>query len=161
MRELNLSARFWSKVDIRGPNECWPWTANRHSRGYGLFHLMKINPSNTTTAHRVAYMLSVGPVADGAEVRHSCDNPPCCNPSHLSVGTHKDNMADRKARYGHPWDNGSTRGIGHPRTKFTEKDILTIRRDKTKTARQLAEIYGVAESTISAIRTRQNWKHLN
>lgn len=91
------SARFWAMVDTSaGPDECWPWIGYLAPNGYGRFTVA--TDQRARKAHRVAYELAVGPIPDGLLVRHSCDNPPCCNPTHLSVGTQVDNMRDARDR---------------------------------------------------------------
>lgn len=92
---MDDATRFWTKVNVSGgPEACWPWIAGRFASGYGAFK----RGDKIVRAHRVAYELYRGPVADGMHVLHSCDNPVCCNPRHLRVGTHGDNMRDRQAR---------------------------------------------------------------
>lgn len=92
--------RFWSKVDVRGPNDCWEWNAHRDKNGYGA---IRIGGAGTPRkrAHRFAYESKYGAIADGLIVRHKCDNPPCCNPDHLEVGTTKDNAWDKVKRGRH------------------------------------------------------------
>ena len=95
-----LSERFWSKVDKQGSTECWPWTASVvKNLGYGQFGM----GGTMMRSHRVAWELSNGPIPAGMFVLHKCDNPPCCNPQHLFIGTQTDNMQDAlaKGRHGH------------------------------------------------------------
>src|SRR4051794_14535196 len=88
--------RFWSKVDIRGPEDCWPWTASKLPRGYGqIYHSGLRRP---VAAQRMAWELTRGAIPPGLGVLHSCDNPPCVNPAHLWIGTDADNHADMVAK---------------------------------------------------------------
>lgn len=82
--------QFWRSVAVGEPYSCWEWQCARQLNGYGhlSFH------GETTSAHRVAYELAHGPIPDGLIICHRCDNPPCCNPAHLFIGTHKDNTQD-------------------------------------------------------------------
>lgn len=77
-----------------GPDACWPWMAARTTHGYGSFH----KDGTRRLAHREAYELENGVLPDGTQVLHSCDNPPCCNPAHLFLGTYRDNVHDMKAK---------------------------------------------------------------
>ena len=86
--------RFWGTVHKATPDECWPWRGIIDSKGYGVFTAEQ----RKYGAHRIAYTLAKGPIPEGLLVRHTCDNPPCCNPAHLLVGTQKDNIADCIAR---------------------------------------------------------------
>lgn len=90
-----LADRFWARVEKRGPDECWPWTGYRDAKGYGQIAL---NRRTAEGAHRVSWALARGEIPDGIHVLHRCDNPPCCNPAHLFLGTHADNMWDMKAK---------------------------------------------------------------
>jgi hypothetical protein len=83
------SETFWPRVDQSG--DCWPWLGARQSTGYGNLKA----DGRYLRAHRVAYELANGPIPDGMEVMHLCDNPPCCNPAHLAIGDHAANMAQQ------------------------------------------------------------------
>jgi hypothetical protein len=86
-----LENRFWEKVDMQGPDDCWEWTASTDRDGYGKFKAGKMYQ-----AHRIAYYLATNEDPGDLCVRHTCDNPPCCNPAHLRLGTNDDNAHDRE-----------------------------------------------------------------
>jgi hypothetical protein len=88
--------RFWSKVDIRGPNECWPWKAYRTKKGYGRFSFNGRKDHKVVRANRCAFFLTHGYWPENG--LHTCDNPPCCNPAHVYDGTPKQNTADMLSR---------------------------------------------------------------
>lgn len=94
VRHCSLECRFWSKVDKSGGSDsCWPWTAGQ-SRGYGVIG----HDGKSLVASRVAYELTKGVIPSGMLACHTCDNPLCCNPDHIFVGEHQDNMDDRMAK---------------------------------------------------------------
>jgi len=98
--------RFWKKVDKRSPDECWEWKGWRTGRnGYGQF----IIQGHRFRAHRVAWELSTGISPNGLLVCHHCDNKPCCNPSHLFLGTVSDNARDMVKKGKHPMFNPKNR----------------------------------------------------
>lgn len=88
----HIAARFWAKVDKSG--DCWTWTGSRQKRGYGLFRIK----GRLHKAHRAALMVSGIEVPAHLCVLHSCDNPPCCNPAHLRLGTKGENNTERHAK---------------------------------------------------------------
>ena len=151
-RPKNTPAELWSKVDRRGPDECWPWLGTRNEQGYGRTEIGNKN----YYAHRVIYALAnpgvirrAAPKRKSAPgfLRHSCDNPPCCNPAHLIVGTHLENMGDKVAR-GRVLDMRGARG---PRAKLTAEDVFWMRIQKRygATKKALAMLYEVSEATVS------------
>lgn len=127
------SLRFWAKVRKGSPDDCWEWTASRLPQGYGCFAISAEGSRKTWRAHRVAYILSTGqPIPDGMCVCHSCDNPPCCNPAHLWLGTTGENTRDMasKGRNVVPWRDPSTvnwsRGEAHYAAKLSDDDVRAI-----------------------------------
>lgn len=143
--------RFWPKVDIRGPEECWVFVGGRATNGYGRF--------DQRQAHRVAWTLSRGPIPGGLWVLHRCDNRPCCNPGHLFLGDRRDNTLDM-------WSKGRAtpraRGEAAGRAILNRAQVLEIReaREKGEPIAVLMRRYGVAQSTISAIHHRRLWAWL-
>jgi hypothetical protein len=93
--------RFWPKVDKRGPDECWPWTAGTDGFGYGRLQIGSRSDGArlNARAHRLSWCLANGrDIPPGLLVLHRCDNPPCCNPLDPFLGTDADNVADRGAK---------------------------------------------------------------
>lgn len=91
---VSREGRFWAKVQIGGPDECWPWTKAHNEHGYGLIRVAGKN----VKAHRVALIQGGEDPGPSVKVLHSCDNPPCCNPGHLRFGSQRENVEDMHAR---------------------------------------------------------------
>jgi hypothetical protein len=147
------AAKFWPKVDRRGPDECWPWLGQCDPNGYGTLWLGTRKSRVHYFAHRVSAALAGMDLNAAPCVLHSCDNPPCVNPVHLRVGTHAENMADCKARgrvgYVIP---AQPKGEAHPRHKLTNADVLAIRdRAGCDSQTVLAMEFGVSQSLISRV----------
>ena len=94
--EFNLTSEqvdaFWERVQKAGPDDCWEWLGARGTRGYGRLTIAR---GRAPLAHRIAFHLAHGAVPSHLCVMHKCDHPPCVNPAHLSLGTHRDNVHDR------------------------------------------------------------------
>lgn len=153
-----LNERFWSKVKKASQSECWSWIAAiRNPRdGYGAFWLEgKHQPAN-----RVAWQLTHGPIAHGLYVCHKCDNPRCCNPAHLFLGTHKDNNNDKVAKRRHCF--GARTGTA----KLSEAQAKEIKNLKPKGRapsgyrRDVAKRFGVSTATITDVWSRR-WMHIS
>lgn len=148
-----LADRFWEKVDkTGGPDACWPWTAARNKDGYGMFGWSRCVMKY---AHRVAWILTNGPT-EAPHTRHTCDNPPCCNPAHILEGDAGSNHADMIER------GRSPRGSKNPQAKITEAAAAEIRRRIGEGERQrtLAAEYRLSESTVSNIKHGKLWREV-
>lgn len=143
---------FLAHVDRSGGElACWPWTGARVTGGYGSVRFGGAH----ARPHRVAYELANGPIPEDLLVCHHCDNPPCCNPAHLFLGTQSDNMRDA-------YQKGRVRGLqpGHRPRKLTVSDVRAIRSASSRTQQHLASTYGVTQATISRVRRRLTWGHV-
>lgn len=148
--------RFWEKVDIHGPDECWPWLACQSSNGYGKFRF----GGKPEWAHRVAWQLVHGDIPLGVCVCHHCDNPACVNPNHLFLGTKADNTHDMMAKGRANFTGGSRVGEDNPNSKLTEKQVLEIielDRAKEIPRREIAKRYGICRTHIYDILSGERW----
>jgi hypothetical protein len=143
--------RFWTMVDVRSENECWPFLGAKDDKGYGRFHVGR-SKNACMLAHRISFGLCTGEEPEA--VCHRCDNPPCCNPGHLFGGTRDDNNKDmaRKGRNRVP--RYAARGEKHHSAKISNDAATIIRSvyaDGGTTQRKLAKEYGVSQRTITKI----------
>jgi len=130
--------RFWSKVDIKGEDDCWEWKRSLTTEGYGQFGVS----GRMIGAHRVAWELTNGLISKGMLILHDCDNKKCCNPKHLYLGTHCNNMTDAVSR-----------GFQGGRQAILNKEKVQRVKDlKGKySSRRVASLFGVSHMTISNI----------
>lgn len=133
----------------QGP--CWEWTGRKNDKGYGVFTNLK----KSIRAHRVSYKIFKGE-EPGPVLRHTCDNPSCCNPEHLVPGTFQDNSQDMVDR------GRSRKGQQHPHAKLTENDVMEIRRLHSEgvTLTYLAAQFGITKGNASFITRGQTWTHV-
>lgn len=155
-RHLPIKERFWRRVEVSGPDDCWNWKYSVVTNGYGNFKF----GGKTRTSHRTAFELENGQIPHGMMVCHKCDNRRCCNPKHLFLGTGLDNVRDcinkgrrRKQLFGEK----------HYSAKLTESQVITIlsdyRDNKIKQC-ELAARYGVSKGAIGGIVRGLRWRHL-
>lgn len=145
-----LADRLWRKVITNPATGCWEWQGYRMKEGYGQIGVGG-RADGIILTHRAAYQIVNGPIPDGLFIRHKCDNPPCCNPDHLELGTPADNVADTVNRGRIP------RGALLPQTILTPEDVRTIRREwkAGTTTVALAATYGVNRRYILAVARRK------
>jgi len=150
----NVEKRFWDKVDIKSPDECWPWRASTDKSGYGIFRYQ----GQMVHANRVVWELTTGSSPKERLVCHTCDNPICVNPTHLFIGTHLDNSNDKinKGRDYHP------EGEDHPRSKLSQDDIRTIRAlaKAGMSQSKIGKQFGIDQTHAGNIINHKNWKHV-
>lgn len=152
---------FWPKVLIGEDGDCWPWQAYKDLDGYGTFLVKRQGRFSKYRAHRVAYVLSGGTVATNQLLLHSCDNPSCCNPKHLSPGSCAENtrQRDERGRTNRP------KGERHPLHKLNDavvKEILSIAsQPNSPTIQAIARKYGVHRETIGGIVRGERWLHID
>ena len=152
--------RFWSQVK---KDECWIFEGTgggKHTFGYRWFYLV----GRGLLTHRLAWVLTHGPIPAGLQVLHNCpggDNPACCNPAHLFLGTQGDNIRDciRKGRWG---TGRGLAGSSNNASKLTETDIPVIRARFLAGDQQaaIARDYKVSKQVIGAIVHGRTWKHV-
>lgn len=154
MADPFVMARFLGNVDQSAPDGCWQWKGIENSNGYGRFSYK----DSHRLAHRFSYELFFGPVPNGMNVCHRCDNRKCVNPEHLWLGSQSQNLSDAvsKGRMHRP----DTKGPRNGNTSLTWEKVDTIRSMHTGGVPKfrIAALFGVSQSTICNITNNQTWK---
>lgn len=128
----SVKDRFWSRVAIAGKDDCWEWRAGRVAAGYGSFYMAGF----LYRANRVAWAFHNATDPGDLHVCHTCDNPPCCNPAHLFLGTTQDNMKDmvRKGRRVFPFATHCPQGHAYsPENTYLHKGRHQYCKECTRT----------------------------
>lgn len=154
MRGAGFEARFRTRVDKSG--ECWTWLGSIHRDGYGVmwadrearerFGLGSFN----VRAHRAAWLIEHGPIPAGKVVCHRCDNPRCVRPSHLWLGTPRENTRDAAAKG----------RLAKPNAKISAHDVRIIRRRFAAGERSsdIAIDFGISRDQVTNIGAGRSWK---
>lgn len=142
---MDRKTRFLSKVFINPENDCWEWQATIYPSGYGQFYWGHIEGKDKTIkAHRAAWLILKGEVPWHLQVLHKCHNRKCCNPDHLYLGTHADNMRDRN-------ESGRT-SKWNKRYNFKRHDgviqkVIELRKQRVK-IKDICSFLNLARTTV-------------
>lgn len=152
MFDNDFVTRFEAKLDKSG--DCWLWTASLAGKGYGQMKLPKQRKQEY--AHRLAYMIYKGAIPDGIQVCHKCDNPRCCNPEHIFLGTSSDNHLDMKEKNRHLY------GEKNSQAKLSDTKISQIKKciDSGMSQSIIAKAFGIHQTTVSKINRGCRWQHI-
>lgn len=150
--------RFWQKVTVTNPDQCWLWKGSLTADGYGLM-IVEITKALrfNVRMHRFSYFLKHRCLPDEIQVLHKCDVRACVNPDHLFPGNNAINMADMVQKGRQP------RGERNGRHKLTDEQILQARSLRKKyivTFCALAEMFGVSYFAMRYAVIGKHWRHL-
>ena len=158
MEKTSKYQKFWKYVvksnDI---NKCWGWNASL-CFGYGQVNQYENGKYKKYFAHRLSWEIHNGTIPSGLCILHKCDNPICCNPNHLFLGTKRDNIIDCYSKKRRPINNWC-QGEKNPSSKLNEKNIIDIRQLLNKGLKQLeiALSFNISQSTVSSIKRNKLW----
>jgi hypothetical protein len=157
--ELQLS-RMSERIDKTTPNGCWVWGGDKNRAGYGTITIFAKRAHSKRLGrvftHRVMWTETHGEIPSGMCVLHRCDNPPCCNPNHLFLGTYADNSNDKVRK------NRQARGTQLPQSRLTEatvKEILVAYAAGIPAA-TLARRFNVHHETVGYVLRGKTWAHV-
>lgn len=136
---------------------CIEWSGS-NDKGYGLLFFTRNGRKKRFRVHRLAYELAHGPIPDGLEICHRCDNPSCLNVAHLFAATHKSNMVDMKSK-----GRGSgSRGPANKKSRLNEDAVRDIRSSNAAgvSCEKLAARYGITPQATWSVVARKSWRHV-
>jgi hypothetical protein len=157
-RTIPIEERLLRRLSPEPNSGCWLWTGTCNHKGYGQ---IGTSAHGMATTHKVAYQYFKGAVPQSMQVLHTCDTPCCCNPEHLWLGTHQDNIDDKMRKGRHRAGRSTkSRGTANGNAKLTP-DIVRHIRQRELSYTQYAERYDVSKSLVHAIVKRKVWAHLD
>jgi len=159
--KLSYKERIKYNTKMNEKTNCWEWQKGKDKDGYGQIAYKGKNERS----HRASYIEFVGEIPERMYVLHKCDNPSCCNPDHLFLGTPQDNMDD-KIRKGR-----DAKGEKQGNSKLTRKKVVEIRKrfrkfksfkeeSRTKQCKKIAKEFNISYSHIRRLYVKQSWKHV-
>jgi hypothetical protein len=151
---LELIERFHEKWILDPETGCWEWTAAKMGRGYGF---IKVPGTRTQVgAHRLSYLIHEGIIPDGMSVCHVCDNPGCVRPTHLFLGSTKDNLQDMKQKGRHLY------GDRNSVSKLDDDKVRRIHQLSSKGVSQgrIGKLFGISQGTVFKILHGERWEHI-
>jgi hypothetical protein len=150
---MGFLRKLFARIDRSGP--CWLWTAGK-DHGYGR---VKIN-GKYFRVHRIIWEMYFGPIPDDIHVLHKCDNPPCCNPEHLFLGTQADNVKDMQDK-GRGYKIPPKSGERNPNAKLTTNEVMFIREMAMSLSYgEIASVLKLPRTTVRKIILRKTWAHV-
>ncbi len=148
--------KLWSKIDKQTKDECWEWQGTKTTAGYGVLRVnYKLN-----YAHRLMWQLhNRTDIPKKGVICHKCDNPPCCNPAHLFLGSQADNLKDARNKGRLP----SIQGERHFNTAITEDNVRQIRYlgYTNMTKKKIGEKFGISRQAVTDILYKRTWGHVD
>jgi hypothetical protein len=157
--KLNYKEKFWTYVDKKSNNKCWEWKKSLTKTGYGKYWYN----NKCHLSHRLAYIFAFGNIPQNKFVCHKCDNPKCCNPNHLFLGTPKQNTDDMIRKQRQQNYSNVLYGENHPRAKLNNNDIKEIRflhKNKLMKVKEIAKKFNISIPTLECIIYNKTWKHI-
>jgi hypothetical protein len=145
-----LEDKFWERVKVGEPDECWIWQGNKSRKGYGVFHMWRTRQN--ARAHRLSFAIATGSLPEGYYICHRCDNPPCVNPAHLFAGTPTENAHDRDRKGRHVM-------APHVVAKLTEEQVSAILLDD-RPQTVIGREYGVDRTIIGRAKRGQSYRRI-
>ena len=152
-----IKKRFWVYINIQSDEICWEWNGPKDKYGYGSFDYLTVKRRVKGKSHRLIWRQYFGKIPKNLCVCHTCDNPSCCNPHHLFLGTHKDNMDDKVRKGRHKF------GENCKQARLTTGDVVWLFYASKigHRPKYIAEKLSVSEKHVRNILSGHRWGHIH